>query len=214
MGRQFFDTTSLLRHSSKALLGLVIIILSACNGTEETTSFAEQKILSPEGDLKIGQYTFNEFNLATTKFLNGDKIPQAQSNEEWLEAGKNQQAAWCFSKKKNKFGKKEMLYNYYALSDSRGIVELKNRITSQLVGQLQKSISKTSFDRFMKQHTEERNYSGNYYDLELVNWWLFKTDTTGSQYAEVACWDPELRMLKVQSVSKGNGFYIRCLSKK
>ena len=61
-------------------------------------------------------------NLNVEHFRNGDIIPEAKTNEEWEKAGKNKRPAWCylFNKKSNggKFGK---LYNWYVVSDPRGL---------------------------------------------------------------------------------------------
>ena len=67
-----------------------------------------------------------ESNLAVDVFRNGDKIPQAQSDEAWQEAGFNEQPAWCYYSNEN--GRPEKgagkLYNRFALSDPRGLAPL------------------------------------------------------------------------------------------
>lgn len=59
-------------------------------------------------------------NLNVSTFRNGDTIPQAKTDEEWIKAGQNRQPAWCYynndSRNGEKYGK---LYNWYAISDSR-----------------------------------------------------------------------------------------------
>lgn len=59
-------------------------------------------------------------NLNVGTFRNGDPIPQAKTNEEWLKAGANKQPAWCYfandPKNGEMFGK---LYNWYAVNDPR-----------------------------------------------------------------------------------------------
>ena len=61
-------------------------------------------------------------NLNVDKFRNGDPIPQAKTNAEWLAAGENKQPAWCYYDNDpangEKYGK---LYNWYAVNDSRGL---------------------------------------------------------------------------------------------
>jgi uncharacterized protein (TIGR02145 family) len=61
-------------------------------------------------------------NLNADYFRNGDKIPNAQTAEEWIKAGKEGKPAWCYYENKLdsgfKYGK---LYNWYAISDPRGL---------------------------------------------------------------------------------------------
>ena len=82
------------------------------------------KSTGPAANLKsvvIGKQTWTSENLNVSTFRNGDPIPEAKSDEEWVAAEKNKQPAWCYPKNGidgNKYGK---LYNWYAVSDSRGL---------------------------------------------------------------------------------------------
>jgi uncharacterized protein (TIGR02145 family) len=57
-----------------------------------------------------------------THFRNGDLIPHIESNEEWKRADENKKPAWCYYNNDPangpKYGK---LYNWYAVSDPRGL---------------------------------------------------------------------------------------------
>jgi uncharacterized protein (TIGR02145 family) len=70
----------------------------------------------------IGNQVWMTKNLNVDKFRNGDLIPHAASNEEWMEARNRQQPAWCSFdndiQNDFKYGK---LYNWYAITDQRGI---------------------------------------------------------------------------------------------
>lgn len=72
-------------------------------------------------------------NLNVDKFRNGDPIPQAKTEEEWNNALKNKQPAWCYydNKPENeaKYGK---LYNWYAVNDYRGLAPQGYHIPSAL----------------------------------------------------------------------------------
>lgn len=61
-------------------------------------------------------------NLNVTHFRNGDTIPQARSEEEWIKAAEAGQPAWCYQENDpvngNRYGK---LYNWFAISDQRGL---------------------------------------------------------------------------------------------
>ena len=74
------------------------------------------------GDVKIGKQVWMSMNLDVDRFRNGDPIPQAQTEEEWLYAGENGQPAWCYYDNDPKNGKKYgKLYNWYAVNDYRGL---------------------------------------------------------------------------------------------
>ncbi|MGB1104368.1 MAG: fibrobacter succinogenes major paralogous domain-containing protein [Crocinitomicaceae bacterium] len=73
-------------------------------------------------EVTIGNQLWMNENLNVDKFRNGDPIPEAKTDEEWVNAGKNKQPAWCYydndTANGTKYGK---LYNWYAVNDSRGL---------------------------------------------------------------------------------------------
>ena len=72
--------------------------------------------------ITIGSQVWMTKNLDVSTFRNDDPIPEAKTNEEWEKAGENQQSAWCYYDNDTangaKYGK---LYNWYAVTDSRGL---------------------------------------------------------------------------------------------
>ena len=61
-------------------------------------------------------------NLNVDKFRNGDPIPEAKTAEAWKAAGENRQPAWCYYANDRTYGTKYgKLYNWYAVSDKRGL---------------------------------------------------------------------------------------------
>jgi uncharacterized protein (TIGR02145 family) len=73
-------------------------------------------------EVKIGKQIWMAKNLDVAHFRNGDPIPEAKTDKEWEKAGKKKQPAWCYYDNDSKNGKKYgKLYNWYALSDPRGI---------------------------------------------------------------------------------------------
>ncbi len=72
--------------------------------------------------IKIGSQTWAAINLDVSTFRNGDAIPEAKTNEDWLRAAKTGSPAWCYYGNKpengNKYGK---LYNWIAVADPRGL---------------------------------------------------------------------------------------------
>lgn len=84
---------------------------------------ASQSVFGQES-VKMGNKIWAPTNLNTTRFLNGDLIPRAQSDEKWQEAGFNHEPAWCYYQSNEKgvetsFG---VIYNIYAIADPRGLV--------------------------------------------------------------------------------------------
>jgi uncharacterized protein (TIGR02145 family) len=75
-----------------------------------------------EGTVKIGTQSWAVANLNVITFLNGDTIPEARTNKEWVAAGESGKPAWCYYNNDPangpKFGK---LYNWYAVNDPRGL---------------------------------------------------------------------------------------------
>ena len=87
---------------------LFCIALAGCNDSKEGILMGEQVWMSE--------------NLNVDKFRNGDPIPEAKTDLEWNLAAVNHLPAWCYYTNDpdngERFGK---IYNWYAISDSRGI---------------------------------------------------------------------------------------------
>jgi len=92
-------------------------------GRQEVVSVLYTKYNPFGGDkIKIGNQVWMAKNLAVDKFRNGDAIPEAKTKQEWEEYGDAGKAAWCYydndPSNGEKYGK---LYNWYAVSDPRGL---------------------------------------------------------------------------------------------
>src|ERR1022692_1573344 len=86
---------------------IVLLILNVSN------SFAQFKSVS------IGKQTWMAENLNVTSYRNGDKIPQVQDANEW---SKLTTGAWCYYQNKTEYGFiYGIMYNWYAVNDSRGL---------------------------------------------------------------------------------------------
>lgn len=73
-------------------------------------------------EVKIGNQVWMLENLDVENFRNGDLIPQAKTAEEWENAGKNNEPAWCYYDNDESNGAKYgKLYNWYAVNDPRGL---------------------------------------------------------------------------------------------
>jgi uncharacterized protein (TIGR02145 family) len=74
------------------------------------------------GTVKIGLQIWAAANLNVVTFRNGDTIPEARTNEEWVSAGKSGKPAWCFYNNDPRNGQKYgRLYNWFAVTDPRGL---------------------------------------------------------------------------------------------
>jgi len=72
--------------------------------------------------VRIGNQEWMTRNVDVDRFRNGDLIPHVESDEEWEEARRKGQPAWCYYNNDPENGKKYgKLYNWFAVSDPRGL---------------------------------------------------------------------------------------------
>jgi uncharacterized protein (TIGR02145 family) len=131
-----------------ALLVTAVISFSAFVRVNKTSQVTPNEVT-------IGKQVWMSENLNVDKFRNGNPIPQAKTDEEWLKAGKNGKPAWCYynndpengmkygrlyddTANGDKYGK---LYNWFAVNDLRGLAPVGWHIPSdeewtQLTNQL------------------------------------------------------------------------------
>jgi uncharacterized protein (TIGR02145 family) len=70
--------------------------------------------------VRIGTQTWAVANLNVSTFQNGDSIPEARTNKEWVTAGESGKPAWCYYNNDPKLGQKYgKLYNWFAVNDPR-----------------------------------------------------------------------------------------------
>jgi len=75
-----------------------------------------------QSEVKIGNQIWTCKNLDVSTFRNGDVIPEVKNAEQWKFAGTNKIPAWCYYEFNESNGKiYGKLYNWYAVSDSRGL---------------------------------------------------------------------------------------------
>lgn len=83
-------------------------------------------------NILIGKQIWSFQNLDADEFSNGDKIIEANSNEDWKTCAKNKIPAWCYYNNEPKLGKIfGKIYNYWAVVDSRGLAQDGWRITTE-----------------------------------------------------------------------------------
>jgi uncharacterized protein (TIGR02145 family) len=82
--------------------------------------------------VKIGKQVWMKRNLDVTVFNNGDPILQIETAEEWMEAGEKKIPACCYYENDSSYGEVfGMLYNWYAVSDPRGLAPIGWRIPDE-----------------------------------------------------------------------------------
>jgi uncharacterized protein (TIGR02145 family) len=81
-----------------------------------------QDVSGPIKTVTIGKQVWMLENLNVATFKNGVAIPEVKDEDAWVNAERNQQAAWCYydndPKNGEKYGK---LYNWYAVDDNNGL---------------------------------------------------------------------------------------------
>jgi uncharacterized protein (TIGR02145 family) len=93
-----------------------------------TKSASTTKAKEP-GTITIGIQIWAVANLNVSTFRNGDTIPEARTNSEWVAAGEAGKPAWCYYNNDPKNGAKYgKLYNWYAVNDPRGLTPVGWRV--------------------------------------------------------------------------------------
>lgn len=129
------------KHYLLGIMSLSALLFFSCGSTEpvvaESNDVPAVAVATstnsnlPADTVVIGTQTWKNSNLNTIVFRNGDTLLQAKTNEEWVNAAKNQIPAWCYADNNaengEKFGK---LYNYWAVIDPRGLAPAGWRIPS------------------------------------------------------------------------------------
>jgi len=180
----------------------------------------------------IGTQVWMTKNLDVSTFRNGDPIPQAKTDEEWVKAGDNKQPAWCYYENDPangaKYGK---LYNWYAVSDSRGLAPVGYHVPSDAeweklvdyLGGEGKAGDKMKSKQGWAEDGNGTNSSGfsglpggtryNYgafiYIGEYGYWWSFTENNTND------AWNCYLSFnygdVSRNNLNKEEGFSVRCL---
>lgn len=102
---------------------LLFLLLATCQ------AIGQEKTIS---SVKVGNHEWQKTNLDVSSFSNGDSIFQANSAEEWKNAHAEKKPAWCFYEFSAENGKKYgKLYNWYAVTDSRGLAPKGWRIPTE-----------------------------------------------------------------------------------
>jgi uncharacterized protein (TIGR02145 family) len=93
-------------------------------------TYAERSAIQVPKPVRMGQQVWMSENLTVKEFRNGDLIDQAQNGSDWYYACLYQKPAWSFCVDFKGNLTKEVLYNYYALTDPRGLAPEGYRIAT------------------------------------------------------------------------------------
>jgi len=187
-------------------------------------AFANETATVPESNkipsMKIGEQVWMTQNLDVIKFQNGDPVPEAKTDADWEKAAKLKQPAWCYynndTTTENKYGK---LYNWYAVSDKRGLAppgwhiptetEWTKLATSlggeRTAGEVMKS---NGFGNFLSGF---RDSDGSFHSDGLVGYWWGATESSPA-----SAWCYSITYFSSafnsdNSSSKQKGFSARCV---
>lgn len=158
------------------LLLLTGFIFGACStSSKKTNPKKKQEIVYKEvepsqtyGACLIGEQTWMNQNLNEPHFKNGDAIMQAKTAKEWKKAGSTGTAAWCYYNNDPKLGEKfGKLYNWYAVSDPRGLAPKGWRMAADSDWKaLVTTLQKQDLDAMALQHS---SFIGEYPDADILH---------------------------------------------
>jgi uncharacterized protein (TIGR02145 family) len=182
--------------------------------------------------LKLGSQSWSVNNLNVTSFRNGDAIPEARTNEAWVNAGRDGKPAWCnFGNDKRYDQKCGKLYNWFAVNDPRGLAPEGWHVPSDtewsvlidflggddVAGSKMKNTggwldvgNGTNTSGFSALPCGYRNYNGAFgFFLTDVYWWSSTADTSGKAwYRNIYYFN---NIVTRNSDPKAVGFSVRCI---
>jgi uncharacterized protein (TIGR02145 family) len=107
--------------------GIFLLMIHNTLSAQQYGSFEDSRDGRVYKTVKIGTQIWMAENLNASSFLNGDSIPQAETDSLWRKISVSEKkSAWCirqsFAKKAGiTFGSFGKLYNWYAVNDPRGL---------------------------------------------------------------------------------------------
>ena len=174
--------------------------------------------------VKIGDQVWTSENLNVEKFRNGDLIPEAKTNQEWMNAASDRKPAWCYFENKTENGVKYgKMYNFWAVYDERGLApegwhipteaEFKKLIVSAgndlkaLMSELEGGSNKTQFNAVMgglRFISGAFWYPGNY----VMFWGADAEEEKGACRLNL---DKAKNILEIKYSTFSYGGYVRCI---
>jgi len=182
---------------------------------------------------QIGSQVWTTQNLDVETFRNGDTIPQAQSDQEWTDAGQNGQPAWCYFDNDptngTTYGK---LYNWFAVNDVRGLAPAGWHIPTEkewtiltdflggagFAGKEMKSTNGwadngngTNSSSFSGLPGGNRSFWGSFTDLGSIGGWWSATEYSNPSLAWYRNLNKGKKTIYPLTNHKRSGFSVRCV---
>jgi uncharacterized protein (TIGR02145 family) len=216
--------------TTKALL-IAIIALATITGCS-ISDLASSKIVNKTADKMVnrtiyGNYKWSDDNLNVSTFRNGDPIPEVKSDEEWVQAAVDGKPAWCYlnndSSNEKKYGK---LYNWYAVSDPRGLAPEGYRIPTEedfdkliestgisAANHIKKELIKGGSTGFDSKLGGYRSEDGYFHQAgETSRYWTNELNpTTPDKSGHALYIGGRSNMSGTSSYRVANGFSVRCI---
>jgi uncharacterized protein (TIGR02145 family) len=205
-----------MKHLVLYLLSLIVIV--GCNQKNEVV---------------IGNQIWMSENLDVETFKNGDIIAEVKTIEEWEKAWKKEQPAWCYyDNNSQSWGKYGKLYNWYAVSDPRGLAPEGWKVPdinewNELIEFLQQSGNAieqlkankewyrgagTNKSKFNALPGGNRDHDWAFHGVGIsAGWW--STSQTDEGLIKVKWHHYEHEEISEDEVHPGSGFSVRCLKK-
>jgi uncharacterized protein (TIGR02145 family) len=202
------------------------------SNVENISEKINNTILQNYSTVTIGTQVWDSKNLDVSTFRNGEPIPEVKNKDEWITAGKEKKAAFCYYNYDMKNGAIHgKLYNFYAVQDSRGLAPYGYHIPTDtewtvltqylggvaLAGHTMKS--KTGWyesgngdnsSLFNGLPGGSCEIDGNFVEItEMGNWWSSSVDNLDKPYYKDLFYDT----IEIGSdvCSRNYGLSIRCI---
>jgi uncharacterized protein (TIGR02145 family) len=186
----------LLQYSKFLILSITLVIFTSCKNPT----------------VQIGEKIWMTKELDVDRFQNGDLIQEVKSVKEWQEYLESGEPAWCYYKNdKERYGVK--LYNFYAVSDPRGLSPKGFHVPSDqelqsLCAYRENKKWRSNTDVIFSTITRDyREYNGDFKNTFTAYLWSSSEKDSESAFVQPImgdCTDKE-------SVSKGYGFSVLCV---
>ncbi|HPJ46584.1 MAG TPA: fibrobacter succinogenes major paralogous domain-containing protein [Tenuifilaceae bacterium] len=209
------------------LLFIVALSVHSCKVSDLTSSKLVNKTANKVATKAIyGNYSWASDNLNVTTFRNGDPITEAKTDEEWVQAAQEGKPAWCYLNNDPANGKKYgILYNWFAVSDSRGLAPEGYRIPTnsdfeKLIESTGVSAAnhrkkelvkggKTGFNSKLGGYRGEDGYFHK--DGKETRYWASNKNKTNPTRAHALYIGGKYDMSDAGDFRLASGFYVRCL---
>jgi uncharacterized protein (TIGR02145 family) len=209
-------------HTPLVINVSILILASGCSNSNTTATDIQGNIYNTE--IVNGTVWMVE-NLRVTSFQNGDSIPEALTNEEWVNAGDNKKPAWCY----NEYNQR--MYNWFAVSDSRGLAVYGYRIPTstdydELINQVESESTAVTFLSSFERHnlfgserlqscfTGYRYFNGDFYFSEeytYSQYGFWCLDEYDESFAYSCFINENDSSAYIDMFSNYTGFYVRCV---